>query len=85
MATDPPKPRFASPGRMIEEQAVWTELQLPSGNAVDDLPYATHSGVWEFQGMKLNVHRLSNGMTIIEEGSMRQLLEWLMPADPKGE
>lgn len=66
--------------QLLDEQVQWTEL--PNGDAVSDLPYATHSGVWEFQGMKLRVHRLSNGKCVIEESSMREFLEWLTDGAP---
>lgn len=61
--------------RLIDQSTQWTELS--NGDAVGDMPYATHSGVWEFQGMKMNVFRLSNGQCVIDEESMVRFMEWL--------
>lgn len=62
----------------LDENAVW--IENPPQETSDGIPYATHSGVWEFQGMKLRVHRLSDGKAIIEEESMLQFLDWLLGA-----
>jgi hypothetical protein len=63
----------------LDKNAVWTAL--PGVDNASDVPYATHSGVWEFQGMSLKVYRLSDGRAVIEEDSMRQFLYWLACGD----
>lgn len=40
-----------------------------------DLPYATHSGIWHIGGMELRVHRLNTGQAIIEASDLEIYLK----------
>jgi len=44
----------------------------------EDIPSATHSGVWEIGGMKINVHRLDDGRTVIEADDFHKITQWLL-------
>lgn len=59
---------------MIEK--VLKPVTCPAGLKHEDgIPYVTHSGILELFGLKLKVHRLSNGQSVIEEDSMREVLK----------
>ncbi len=43
----------------------------------DKVPTATHSGEMEFGGLKLKVHKLDNGQTVVDADDFKRLLEWM--------
>lgn len=52
----------------------WSELPPRDGPELVGLPHATHSGVWEFSGLRLRVYRLDDGRAIIDADDFRSLL-----------
>jgi len=59
--------------QFIINEATW--VKNPQPEEASDLPYATHSGEMELFGIKVKCHRLSTGKAVIEEESMRELME----------
>ena len=43
----------------------------------EDIPTVTHSGVWELGDLKLRVHRLDDGTSVIEAEDFKKALAWL--------
>jgi hypothetical protein len=52
----------------------WAPVKLEFFDSDNELPYVTHSGVLSIGGFKIRVHQLSNGMRVIEEGDLAELL-----------
>lgn len=62
-----------TPIEMMFDGVAWTEAPArepdPSG-----LPYATHSGIWNFMGQEIRVYRLNTGQAIIHADDMGKIL-----------
>jgi hypothetical protein len=56
----------------------WTETNATPGD--DGLPYATHSGVFEFAGHSLRCYRLSDGRAIFHADDFRAAFGELLNA-----
>jgi hypothetical protein len=58
---------------LLNKEAVWEEAPKTEDNG-SGLPYATHSGIWNFMGQDIRVYRLSNGKAIIDADDFWKLL-----------
>ena len=43
----------------------------------EDVPVATHSGIWKLGDLELRVHKLDDGTTVIEAEDFKKALAWL--------
>jgi hypothetical protein len=43
----------------------------------EDIPQATHSGIWKLGDLELRVHPLDDGTTVIEAEDFKKALTWL--------
>lgn len=66
----------SSPIEMMLEGVQWVQApnQPQDRHDYTGLPYATHSGIWEFQGHQIKVYRLSNGKAIIDADDFWKIL-----------
>lgn len=66
----------SSPIEMALEGVTWVPAPDQPQDAHDGpgIPYATHSGVWEFGGHSIRVYRLSNGKAIIDADDFWKVL-----------
>lgn len=43
----------------------------------EDVPVATHSGIWKLGDLELRVHKLDDGRPVIEAEDFKKALAWL--------
>lgn len=43
----------------------------------EDIPSATHEGVWKLGDMDIRVYRLDDGRTLIHADDFEKVLQWL--------
>ena len=65
-----------TPIEMMLGGIAWTQsdAEPPTDS---DLPYATHSGVWEIGGRSLKCYRLNTGQAIFDAQDMESFMTWL--------
>lgn len=63
----------SSPIETALERVAWVANPCAPTNE-GGLPYATHSGIWEFMGKQIKVYRLNNGKAIIDADDFWKIL-----------
>lgn len=43
----------------------------------EDIPTATHSGIWKIGDMEIRVHRLDDGRRVIAADDFKKVLAWM--------
>lgn len=62
-----------TPIEMMLDGVTW--VQNPNESTHEDgLPYATHSGIWNFMGQEIRVYRLNTGQAIIHADDFGKIL-----------